>query len=57
MTEHYNDSGPGNHDANIADVIVDVRRQEAMLKIGALLRRPTLLRVLHWHALTCRRSS
>ncbi len=36
MTEHYSDSGPSNHDADIADVITDLRRQEAMLKIGAL---------------------
>lgn len=36
MTENYSDSGPINHDAEIADVITDIRHQETMLKTGAL---------------------
>ncbi len=36
MTENYSDSGPLNLDAGTADVITDIRRQEAMLKTGAL---------------------
>jgi PAS domain S-box-containing protein len=36
MTENYSDTGPISHDASIADVITDIRRQEEMLKTGAL---------------------
>ena len=36
MTENYSDSGPLSLDAGTADVIADIRRQEAMLKTGAL---------------------
>jgi PAS domain S-box-containing protein len=36
MTENYSDSGPISHDADIADVITDIRRQEEILKTGAL---------------------
>lgn len=36
MTKNYSDSVPSDHDDHIADVITDARRQEAMLKTGAL---------------------